>query len=217
MRPRRISLLLLAVVLALVLLPTVVLWPRGGTVAAGGVLGSGWSWGDDGSRQLGNGAPNDGNFVNMPVQVGPVGSQLTNIIAVAGGTSHSLALRTNGIVLAWGSDSQGQLGDGAPNDGGTSNVPVSVSGLTNVVAIAAGGQHSLALKRDGTVWAWGNDGSRQLGNGAPNDGASSNVPVQVVGVGGSGSLASIIAIAAGGSHSLALRSNGTVVSWGDDF
>ncbi|MFN5927759.1 MAG: RCC1 domain-containing protein, partial [Roseiflexaceae bacterium] len=96
------------------------------------------------------------------------------------GGSHSLALKANGTVVAWGLNSSGQ-----------SNVP---SGLSNVVAIAAGGSHSLALKSDGTVVAWGYNGSGQ-----------SSVP---------SGLSNVVAIAAGGSHSLALKSDGTVVGWG---
>ncbi len=97
----------------------------------------------------------------------------------------------------------GQLGDGGEE--GFVNTPVAVSGLTGVKAIAAGGQHSLALLSNGTVWAWGANESGQLGNGTV---VSSNVPVQVKGLTG------VKAIAAGAHHSLALLSNGTVMAWG---
>ena len=98
--------------------------------------------------------------------------------------------------------SNGQLGNGTNTD---SNVPVQVSSLTGITAIAGGGDHSLALKNDGTVWAWGWNGYGQLGNGTNTD---SNVPVQV------SSLTGIIAIAGGYGHSLALKNDGTVWAWG---
>jgi alpha-tubulin suppressor-like RCC1 family protein len=231
MRPRRFGIWLLVVAFALTLLP---LLGQHWFLQAGqaseeiATLGGGWAWGDDGSTQLGNGAPNDGGSSAIPVQsAGLLGNgNLTNITAVAGGSTHSLALRSNGTVVAWGNDTFGQLGNGAATDNGTSNAPVEVSNLTNVVAIGAGGQHSIALRRDGTVWTWGNDGSGQLGmgGGPPNDcdpGAGTrlcaNTPVQVLGIGGSGLLTNVIAIAAGNAHNLALRSDGTVVAWGDDL
>ncbi len=75
---------------------------------------------------------------------------------------HSLALKSDGAVWAWGWNFSGQLGNGTDLD---SSIPKKVSNLTDVIAIAAGGEHSLALKSDGTVWAWGDNTSGQLGNG----------------------------------------------------
>jgi hypothetical protein len=82
--------------------------------------------------------------------------------AVSAGGSHTLGLRADGSVWAWGANGSGQLGDGTTTQRTT---PVAVSGLTGVVAIAAGGQHSLALGSDGSVWSWGANGSGQLGDG----------------------------------------------------
>ncbi len=107
---------------------------------------------------------------------------MSNAAAIAAGGYHSLALKQDGTVVAWGDNSDGQT-----------NVP---SGLSNVIAVAAGGYHSLALKQDGTVAAWGNNGSGQT-----------NVP---------SGLSNVIAIAAGYFHSLALDQDGTVVAWGDN-
>ena len=76
----------------------------------------------------------------------PLGAQIT-----AGG-SHSLVLRTDGTVWAWGSNSTGELGDGTTDSRAGS---VRVSGLAGVAAVAGGQWHSLALKSDGTGWAWG--------------------------------------------------------------
>jgi alpha-tubulin suppressor-like RCC1 family protein len=154
------------------------------------------AWGLNGSGQLG-----DGSTVNRSTPV-PV-SGLTDVVAVAAGVGHSLALRTDGTVWAWGSNIYGQLGLGDTSD---RLAPVQVIGLTGVIAIAAGGAHSLALRSDGTVWAWGDNQSDQLGPGIRFD--PRLTPVQVYGLTG------VIAIAAGTFHSLALRSDGTVWAWG---
>jgi hypothetical protein len=121
------------------------------------------------------------------------------MVAVAGGGSHSLAVKSDGTVWAWGANWSGQLGNGTNT---SSNVPVQVTGLSGVVAVAGGGNHSLALKSDGTVWAWG---SGLLGDGTT---TNSNVPVQVTGLSG------VVAVAGGVDHSLALKSDGTVWAWG---
>ena len=146
---------------------------------------------------------------------------LPAILAVAGGGNHSLALATNGMVWAWGANYSGQLGApvGAPCTSLTgicTPVPTQVSGLAGVVAIAAGHEHSLALKADGTVWAWGANTDGALGTtsadqcgrvSAPY--ACAKSPVRVAGLTG------VVAIAAGaGYHSLALQSDGTVWAWG---
>jgi hypothetical protein len=121
------------------------------------------------------------------------------------GGSHSLALKHDGSVLAWGSNSHGQLGAGI--DDPYQVLPVNVTGFSSVEAIAAGAAHSAALKNDGIVWAWGKNVSGQLGNGTETD---SNTPLQV------SSLTEVKAVVLGENHSLALKKDGTVWSWGDN-
>jgi alpha-tubulin suppressor-like RCC1 family protein len=159
------------------------------------------SWGRDGSGQLGD----DSAIANKSTPVAVLDA--SNIVAVAAGGNHSLALKSDGTMLAWGLDNTGQLGDG-PLDVGK-GTPVAVLDAANVIAIAAGGNHSLALKSDGTVLAWGLDLSGQLGN--DNTIANQSAPVLV------GGATSIVAIAAGDNHSLALKSDGTILSWGSDI
>lgn len=168
-----------------------------------------WSWGNNSNGQIGD---NTTTPRPAPVQVVGAGGSgtLTNIISVAAGYWHSLALKNDGTVWAWGANYSGELGNGST--GGTSNFPVQVSGLTNVIAIEAGESFSLALKSDNTVWAWGDNTYGQLGNN--NSPTGSNVPVQVKGAGGSGFLSGIIALGAGGFHSLALKNDQTVWEWG---
>lgn len=174
-----------------------------------------YAWGDNFQGQLGNNSPASSN---VPVQVhgaGDVGF-LTDVVAVAAGSAHGLAVKSDGTVWAWGYDGFGQLGDSASHAGNLSRTPVQVEGvggsgfLTGVSSVAGGGLHSLALKSDGTVYAWGYNGTGGLGNGG---GPDSTTPVQVKGEGGSGSLSSVTDIAAGGEHSLAIK-DGTVYAWG---
>ena len=102
-----------------------------------------------------------------------------------------------------GQNLEGKLGDGLNN---SSNVPVEVSGLSEVTAISAGGKHALALQSDQRVKAWGSNKDGQLGIGVIEQ--RRETPVEVKELGG------VTAIAAGGLHSLALLSNGTVEAWG---
>jgi alpha-tubulin suppressor-like RCC1 family protein len=115
-------------------------------------------------------------------------------------------------VAAWGDNEGGQLGNGST--GGISNTPVPVSVLdeSDIKALAGGLEHSLALKRDGTVWAWGWNNFGQLGNGTT---ADSNIPVQVKDKNDpTGFLTGVQAIDAGAAHNIALKNDGTVVTWG---
>src|SRR5204863_462718 len=130
---------------------------------------------------------------------------LNGVSAVAAGFAHSMALKSDGTVWAWGFNHYGQLGPGAGSGSSNANpTPQQVSGLSGVIAIAAGCNHSLALKSDGTVWAWGYNVYGQLGNSANNGTDNPNpTPTLVSGLSG------VIAIAGGGNHSLALKSDGT--------
>jgi hypothetical protein len=133
----------------------------------------------------------DGTTVSRstPVQV----TGLTGVAAIAGGNHYSLALKNDGTVWAWGSNTSGQLGDGTTTNRFT---PVQVANLTGVTLITAGGwAHCLALTDDGTVWAWGGNSYGQLGDGTTTD---RTTPVQVPGLTG------VTAIAAGTYHSLFL-------------
>ncbi|EPR11514.1 S8 family serine peptidase [Ruminiclostridium papyrosolvens] len=160
--------------------------------------GTVWTWGLNGCGQLGDGTTIDRT---SPVKV----NGLSGITAIAAGNSHSLALKNDGTVWAWGENYKGQLGDGRGRDFPQSLTVVQVAGLRGITAIAAGGTHSLALKNDGTVWAWGDNYYGQLGIGTTE---TSYGPMQV------SSLSGVSSIAAGGSHSIALKNDGTVWTWG---
>jgi alpha-tubulin suppressor-like RCC1 family protein len=134
-----------------------------------------------------------GSAANSPVPVPVPG--LTGVTQISAGLGYDLALRSDGTAWAWGGNPFGQLGDGntttIPN-----STPVQVTGLTGVTQIAAGNGFGLALRSDGTVWAWGWNASGQLGDGTTTD---SDVPVQVTGLTG------VIQIAAGAASAMALR------------
>jgi hypothetical protein len=135
-----------------------------------------WHWGDGVSGT---------NYTVQQVS-GP-----TNVLAIATGGSHGLALKSDGTVTGWGSNSYSQTSGG--------------SGLTTVVAIAAGPNHSLALKSDGTVWGWGYNSTNELGDGTTTNRAT---PVQA------SSLTGVTSLGAGHWNGYVGKSDGTVRAWG---
>jgi alpha-tubulin suppressor-like RCC1 family protein len=167
----------------------------GGTVEA---------WGENECGQLGNGTR--GGFSGAPVEV----QGLEHVVAIAAGQNFGLALLSSGKVEAWGCNFSGQLGTGTNLP---STVPVEVQGLPGAVreiSASAAGQFALARLVNGTVEAWGNNSSGQLGNNA--NGGESRTPLEVQGLG-----EPVTAIATGCCHSLALLANRTVESWGANF
>jgi alpha-tubulin suppressor-like RCC1 family protein len=161
-----------------------------GTVAA---------WGYNHSGQLG-----DGTTANSDVPVAAALASGVAVTAVSSGELHSLALLSDGTVMAWGA------GDVYGSSLEDSDVPVAVSGLSGVTAISTGASHSLALLENGTVMAWGTNDYGDLGDGTTK---ASTVPVAVrlpAGV-------TATAVSAGEYDSLALLSNGTVMAWGYNF
>jgi alpha-tubulin suppressor-like RCC1 family protein len=177
--------------------------------------GSVWAWGANGSGQVGNGATS--SWVTQPTQVlapnSQTGPDIQNIVAVATGSNHSLALENTGKVYAWGDNSYGQLGDGDTALAmQTKPVYVKTSGVpfTSVVQVTANGTNSFALQGNGSAYSWGDNTIGELGNGMINPATpvtpANLSPAQV------GSLTTLTSVA----NQSALTSTGTVWTWGDD-
>ena len=178
-------------------------------------------WGYNGYSQLGDNT-STGRLVPVGVNTNAGVSALygKTVVAVAAGQYHSLALCTDGTVVAWGYNAYGQLGD---NTTTTRRAPVAVSTASSVsalngkqvVAIAAGRWHSLALCSDGTVAGWGYNTGGELGD---NTTTQRLVPVAVNSASSASALCAktVVTITAGQSHSLALCSDGTAAAWGGD-
>ncbi|MHB8125274.1 MAG: RCC1 domain-containing protein [Desulfitobacteriaceae bacterium] len=181
--------------------------------------GTVWGWGYNGNGALGN-----GNKLNQPypAQVKDLNDPtdcLTGITAISCGGydlyPYALALKVDGTVWSWGKNSSGQLGIGS-SAGDTYTTAQQVHGtndvgyLTDITAISAGLTFSMALRSDNTVWTWG----KYTGDGTY---LTKYTPVQVVGDGSDGFLHDVTNIAAGNAHALALKSDGTLWSWGRNW
>jgi hypothetical protein len=119
--------------------------------------GTVWAWGRNTNGLLGDGTT---NHRTLPTQV----TGLTSIVALACNNTHNLALKADGTVWVWGNNTYGQLGLGTV-DNGPHPVPTMIPGLNGVVSVSAGSMHSLALRYDGAVRAWGSNTYGQLGMG----------------------------------------------------
>ena len=162
--------------------------------------GTVWAWGNNSMfSELGDGTTNNSY---TPIQV----SNLASIVSLGGRTYHTLAIKSDGTVWAWGLNTSGQLGNGTTSP---TSFPVQVIGLpanNPPIVVSAGYTYSVALMSNSTVWAWGKGPNGELGNGLTDN--SLHAPLQVNG------LTNVISMSTGWKHTLALRSNGTVWAWG---
>ncbi len=160
-----------------------------------------WGWGLNDYGQLGIGTASP-SLQLTPIPVGTA----TDWAYISAGTSHSFAIKSDGTLWAWGFNSSGQLGIGNTTQ---QNSPVQVGSASNWARVWAsvdgGGNSSIGLKTDGTLWAWGVNSSGQLGIGNT---TQQNSPVQV------GTDADWASAIAGYSHTLAVKTNGTLWAWG---
>jgi alpha-tubulin suppressor-like RCC1 family protein len=163
--------------------------------------GSLWVMGENQYGQLGDGSFNN---TNVPQRIVTGG-----VVAIAG-SGHTLFIKTNGSLWGMGWSYQGQLGDGHPVTSPPYgiNQPEQILG-SGVAAASAGGQHSLVLMTNGSLWAMGFNLFGQLGDGTNGSGTSVSVPEQIV-------ASNVVAIAAGGNHSLFLKSDGSLWAMGQN-
>lgn len=159
-------------------------------------------WGRNLDGQLGNGTT---SMSTTPVVV----TGIDDAVAVAVGWSHACALHADGRVSCWGTNTNGQIGTD-PALMSRSTIPREVPGLTDVVQVTAGNQHTCARLANGSAKCWGKNTDLQLGHGS---GPGSHVPAFVT-TGSFTVLADVRQIAAGGYHTCARLGDGAVRCWG---
>jgi alpha-tubulin suppressor-like RCC1 family protein len=157
-----------------------------------------WSMGANGVGQLGDGTYPYGT--NQPVEIVSNG-----VVAVAAGGGDSLFIKSDGSLWGMGDNDSGQLGDGTSGYNNDTNQPVEIVS-SNVVAIAAGYDHSLFLKSDGSLWGMGNNAEGELGNRTFD---WTNLPVQIISN-------NVVAVAAGNYYSLFVKSDGSLWGMGEN-
>ena len=145
-----------------------------------------WTWGPGASGELGDGTTTNRS---SPVQVGG----LTTWAQVTTGNGRTFATTTSGELYAWGNNLTGRLG--VNTSSGNESNPVQIGALTNWLQVSAGTSQTLAVKTDGTLWGWGENGDGEIGDGTIVDRSS---PVQV------GTLTNWTEVSAGGSHTAAI-------------
>jgi len=136
----------------------------------------------------------------VPTQVGTD----TDWAQVAAGTLHTMAIRADGSLWAWGFNGVGDLGDGTTTD---RHSPVRIGTDTDWVQVGAGANHSLGIRADGSLWAWGWNSTGQLGDGTTTDRHS---PTRV------GTDTDWAYVSSGFTHTLAIRRDGTLWAWGSN-
>lgn len=173
------------------------------TIACGGshqvgikLNGSLWSWGGNEFGQLGNGG------TDPVVNPAPIGAD-TDWVAVGAGANHTVALKSDGSLWAWGGNFRGELGLGLESF--SESTPMRIGGDTDWAAFAVGDSHTLALKANGSLWAWGNNASGQLGDGS---GGAQGSPIRV------GSESDWASMSAGSANSAAIKNDGSFFVWG---
>jgi alpha-tubulin suppressor-like RCC1 family protein len=170
--------------------------------------GTVWVWGFNRNGQIGNGTT---NTTGCECVVTPTQATITDVVFVEAGAFHTLALKSDGTVWAWGANENGQLGDNSILERTTPvQVGTGVAGFSNIISVGAGDNYSIALKSDGTVWIWGDNEFGQLGNGTTST-SNQLTPAQ------NATLADVVQISAGAYHALALKKDGKAMVWGDNL
>jgi alpha-tubulin suppressor-like RCC1 family protein len=160
-------------------------------------------WGDNGAGQLGDSIPFEQPDRPQEVHAPQAVPNVSKVIDITSGLSHTCVLVQGGTVSCWGLNSFGQLGDGTQN---RSSKPVAVVGLTDATAVAAGESFTCAIRQDKTVSCWGANYAGQLGDGLKADSRLSVAPVN--------GLSGVVSLTAARNHACAVLENGDVMCWG---
>jgi len=165
-----------------------------------------WAWGNNANGRLGDGTTNQ---QTIPIRVGTAAQQADPAwrwASVSAGAFHTVAIREDGTLWAWGLNTNGRLGDGTVIQHLS---PVQIQPGTIWSSVSAGGSHTVAIRGDGTLWAWGNNASGQLGDGTGGwSGDQRTSPVQVQ------PGTTWLSVSAGSNHSVAIQSDRTLWAWG---
>jgi alpha-tubulin suppressor-like RCC1 family protein len=157
-----------------------------------------WAWGYNLYGQLGDGITTNRN---TPTQIGTANNWKT----VSGGVYYTTAIKTDGTLWTWGNNEQGQLGIGTYYINKTS--PIQIDSTTNWKTVSAGASHTVAIKTDGTLWAWGNNEQGQLGDGTT---IYKNIPTKI------NTANNWQTIATGGNNTIAIKTDGSLWAWGSN-
>jgi alpha-tubulin suppressor-like RCC1 family protein len=170
------------------------------------------SWGYNEDGELGDGTSGPEAFTDVPVQV----SGLTRVTMIAAGGDNAMAARTQSLystlttLVTWGPDAYGELGTGTGITYTLTPVAVTAIPAGSIRSMSMGGlETAMVLFTDGSVWEWGDPGYGQIPGAPANRGVSTPTETMAPGSG-------ITQVSAGYTHVLALRSDGTVLAWGDD-
>ncbi|MCL1793885.1 MAG: hypothetical protein FWG34_08445, partial [Oscillospiraceae bacterium] len=173
--------------------------------------GSLWALGNNDYGQIGDGTasifnPTMGITIKYDYKSTPV-HIMDNVAQVSAGEYHTMAIKTDGSLWAWGNNDYGQIGDGTTTDRYERVLimePVYI--MDNVAQISAGEMYTMAIKSDGSLWAWGYNGNGQIGDGTTTDRHS---PVKI--------MDNVAQVSAGAGYTIAVKSDGGVWTWGRNY
>jgi alpha-tubulin suppressor-like RCC1 family protein len=161
-----------------------------------------WTWGNNNAGQLGD------NTTTQRITPVTTFAGGTNWKQVAGGTSHTAAIKTDGTLWTWGINT-GSLGDNTIINRST---PVTTfAGGTNWKQVSCGGNHTAAIKTDGTLWVWGFNNFGQLGDNTTNSLYPRSTPVTTFAGGTNWKQ-----VAGGSAYTAAIKTDGTLWTWGQN-